>query len=81
MYLAAIPLGGYVKMVGEEPGASIDPDDQKRFFYPQVIAAKNVSLLQPDLFLIFLLAILIFYVLYQFSGSLPMAKPIVGKVT
>ena len=33
--ISAIPLGGYVKMVGEEPDAEIDPGRYSPFLYPQ----------------------------------------------
>ena len=76
--LAAIPLGGYVKMVGEEPGASIDPDDENASFTHKSLWQKTI-IVAAGPFFNFLLAIFIFYVLYQFSG-IYLAKPIVGKV-
>jgi len=76
--LAAIPLGGYVKIVGEEPGASIDPDDENASFTHKSLWQKTI-IVAAGPFFNFLLAIFIFYVLYQFSG-IYLAKPIVGKV-
>lgn len=76
--LAAIPLGGYVKMVGEEAGADIDPDDIDSSFTHKSLMQK-IIIVAAGPFFNFLLAIFIFYVLYQFSGVY-LAKPIVGKV-
>jgi regulator of sigma E protease len=76
--LAAIPLGGYVKMVGEEPGSAIDPEDVNASFTHKSLLQKSIIVAAGPLFN-FLLAILIFYILYQFSG-IYMAKPVVGEV-
>lgn len=76
--LSAIPLGGYVKMVGEEPGAATSPEDIKASFTHKPLFQKSLIVAAGPLFN-FLLAIFIFYILYQFSG-IYLAKPIVGKV-
>jgi regulator of sigma E protease len=76
--LAAIPLGGYLKMVGEEPGGTIDPGDVNSSFTHKSLLQK-IIIVAAGPFFNFFLAIFIFYVLYQFSGVY-LAKPIVGKV-
>ena len=76
--LAAIPLGGYVKMVGEEPGATIDPEDLNSSFTHKSLLQK-IIIVAAGPFFNFFLAIFIFYVLYQFSGVY-LVKPIVGEV-
>ena len=76
--LAAIPLGGYVKMVGEEPGADIDLEDVDSSFTHKSLLQKFI-IVAAGPFFNFFLAIFIFYVLYQFSGVY-LAKPIVGEV-
>ncbi len=76
--IAAIPLGGYVKMVGEEPGTTIDPEDVQSSFTHKSLLQKSLVVAAGPVFN-FLLAILIFYVLYQFSG-IYLAKPVVGEV-
>ncbi len=76
--ISSIPLGGYVKMVGEEPGTTIDPEDQKYSFTHKSLLKKSIIVAAGPVFN-FLLAILIFYVLYQFAG-IHMAEPVVGKV-
>jgi len=76
--LSAIPLGGYVKMVGEEPGSTIDPEDIQSSFTHKSLLQKSI-IVAAGPFFNFFLAIFIFYVLYQFSG-IYLAKPVVGKV-
>ncbi|MCP4671031.1 MAG: RIP metalloprotease RseP, partial [Desulfobacula sp.] len=76
--ISAIPLGGYVKMMGEEPGETIPEADEKYSFTHKSLLKKSIIVAAGPVFN-FLLAIFIFYVLYQFSG-LYMAQPVVGKV-
>ena len=40
--LAAIPLGGYVKMVGEDPGGTIDPGDVNFSFTHKSLLQKTI---------------------------------------
>ncbi len=76
--LSAIPLGGYVKMVGEEPGAELDPKDLHLSFTHKSLFRKSM-IVAAGPFFNFFLAIFVYYVLYQFSG-LYLSKPIVGKI-
>lgn len=76
--LSAIPLGGYVKMVGEEPGSTIDPEDIKRSFTHKSLWKKSIIVASGPLFNFFL-AIVIFYILYQFAG-IYLPKPVVESV-
>jgi regulator of sigma E protease len=76
--LSAIPLGGYVKMVGEEPGTVINQEDEAQSFTHKPLSRKSIIVAAGPLFNFFL-AIFIFYVLYQFSG-IYLAKPVVDKV-
>jgi regulator of sigma E protease len=76
--ISAIPLGGYVKMVGEEPGAVLDPGDKSLSFTHKSLFQKSIIVAAGPAFNFFL-ALFIFYVLYQFSGVY-MAKPIIGEV-
>ncbi len=76
--LSAIPLGGYVKMVGEEPGAVLDPKDIPLSFTHKSLFRKSL-IVAAGPFFNFFLAIFFFYILYQFSG-LYLSTPIVGKV-
>ncbi len=76
--LSVIPLGGYVKMVGEEPGSSIKDEDIKRSFTHKKLYQKMLIVAAGPVFN-FLLAIIIFYVIFQVSG-LYLVKPVVGGV-
>ncbi len=76
--LSAIPLGGYVKMVGEEPGAEIDTKDIKESFTHKSLLRKSLIVAAGPV-ANFLLAVFIFYFLYQFSG-IYLAKPVIGEI-
>lgn len=76
--LSAIPLGGYVKLVGEEPGTTIAPEDIDHSFSNKSVLQRSI-IIAAGPFFNFFLAILIYYLLYQFSG-IYLAKPIVGEL-
>ena len=76
--VSAIPLGGYVKMVGEEPGKSLLPEEEAIAFSNKPLYQKSLIVAAGPAFNFFL-AIFIFYVLYQFSG-LYLPKPVIGEV-
>jgi len=76
--LSAIPLGGYVKMVGEEPDAKIDPKDIPISFTHKHVF-KRILIVAAGPFFNFLLAAVIFFFLFQIYG-LFVLKPSVGSV-
>ncbi|MEH0019331.1 MAG: RIP metalloprotease RseP [Desulfobacter sp.] len=76
--ISAIPLGGYVKMVGEEPGREIPPEDMDRSFTHKSLFRKSLIVAAGPAFN-FLLAILIYFMFYMIAGTYTL-KPIVGKV-
>ncbi|WP_022664195.1 RIP metalloprotease RseP [Desulfospira joergensenii] len=76
--LSAIPLGGYVKMMGEEPGAELAPEDRHLSFTDKSLGKKSL-IVAAGPFFNFFLAIFIFYILYQFSG-IYLARPVIGEV-
>ena len=76
--ISAIPLGGYVKMVGEEPDASVEPDKLPLSFTHKHVL-KRIMIVAAGPFFNVLLAVLIFYGIFQFSG-LMILKPVVGTV-
>ncbi|MCF8091820.1 MAG: RIP metalloprotease RseP [Desulfotignum sp.] len=76
--ISAVPLGGYVKMVGEEPGKALDPADKDLSFSHKPLYQKSLIVAAGPMFNFFL-AIFIFYVLYQFSG-IYLSKPVIGEV-
>ncbi len=77
--ISAIPLGGYVKMVGEEPDAEIDPADMP-FSFTHKHVFKRILIVAAGPIFNFILAVVIFFFMYQVSG-MPMSKPVVGKVS
>jgi regulator of sigma E protease len=76
--ISAIPLGGYVKMVGEEPDAEIDPADIPLSFTHKHVLKRILIVAAGPLFNL-LLAAVIFFGLFQASG-LYILQPSVGKV-
>ena len=76
--LSAIPLGGYVKMVGEEPDAEIDPVDLPLSFTHKPVVQRMLIVAAGPVFNI-LLAILIFFGIFWASGTFIM-KPSIGAV-
>ena len=76
--ISAIPLGGYVKMVGEEPDAEIDPADIP-FSFTHKHVFKRILIVAAGPLFNFLLAIIIFFGLFQISGTY-ILKPSVGQV-
>jgi regulator of sigma E protease len=77
--VSAIPLGGYVKMVGEEPGSEIDPADVPRSFTHKKIYQKMLIVAAGPFFNL-LLAVLIFFSIFSFDGVYDL-KPSIGDVS
>lgn len=76
--VSVIPLGGYVKMVGEDPSTSLASGDIPLSFNHKRLYQKILIVAAGPLFN-FLLAFLIFFAIFQFSG-LYYVKPVVGEV-
>ena len=76
--LSAIPLGGYVKMIGEEPDAKIDPGEISLSFTHKHVAKRMLIVAAGPVFNI-LLAVIIFFGIFFFSGTFVL-KPSVGEV-
>ena len=76
--LSLIPLGGYVKMVGEEPDETIDPAVVPMSFTHKHVFKRSLIVFAGPLFNIFL-AVVIFFGVALFSGLL-ILKPSVGSV-
>jgi regulator of sigma E protease len=77
--LSAIPLGGYVKMVGEEPDAPIDPKDIPISFTHKPVL-KKILIVAAGPFFNLLLAFLIFFGLFWISGTY-ILKPTLGQIS
>ena len=76
--ISAIPLGGYVKMVGEEPDAEIDPEDIPYSFTHKNVYQRILIVAAGPLFNIFL-AIVIFFCFFQIYGTYKL-EPVIGAV-
>jgi regulator of sigma E protease len=76
--VSAIPLGGFVKMVGEEPDAEIDPADIPFSFTDKSVYQRILIVAAGPLFNL-LLAVIIFFGIFQVSGTY-ILKPVVGTV-
>ncbi len=76
--VSAIPLGGYVKMIGEEPDAEIDPKDIPLSFTHKHVF-KRICIVAAGPLFNFLLAVLIFFGFFQIYGTHTL-KPIVGNI-
>jgi len=76
--ISAIPLGGYVKMVGEEPDAEIDPADIPLSFTHKHVFKRILIVAAGPVFNL-LLAVVIFFGIFQISGVY-ILKPVVGEV-
>ncbi len=52
--VSAFPLGGYVKMLGEEPGEELSDEEKERAFHFQPLSRRSIIVLAGPLFNIFL---------------------------
>lgn len=76
--ISAIPLGGYVKMVGEEPDAKVAPEDIPISFTHKHVF-KRICIVAAGPFFNILLAVVIFFSIFLISG-LFILKASVGEV-
>ena len=76
--VSAIPLGGYVKMVGEEPDSEVAPDDIPISFTHKHVF-KRIIIVAAGPFFNLVLAVIIFFVIFLISGTF-ILKPVVGTV-
>jgi len=76
--LSAIPLGGYVKPLGEEPGDEISEEDKPRAFNNQPVWKRAAIVLAGPIFNL-VLAYIIFVVFL--SASLPVTIPKLDSIT
>ena len=76
--LAALPLGGYVKMVGEAPGEEMDPAEAPYSFTDKPVLKRFAIVLAGPLFNL-LLALIVFCAVFALYG-LPVSSPEIGEV-
>ena len=74
--ISAIPLGGYVKMVGEEPDAEISPENLPLSFTHKHVFKRILIVAAGPLFN-FLLAVVIYFGLFQIDGVI---QPVIGEI-
>jgi len=76
--ISAIPLGGFVKMVGEEPNTKIDPE-QIPFSFTHKHVLKRILIVAAGPLFNLLLAVVIFFFLFLIYGNFVL-KPVIGEV-
>ncbi|MEJ2657310.1 MAG: RIP metalloprotease RseP [Desulfobacterales bacterium] len=76
--ISAIPLGGYVKMIGEAPDSELDPSEIPLSFTHKHVF-KRILIVAAGPFFNILLAIIIFFGIFEFLGLL-ILKPVIGDV-
>lgn len=77
--LSAIPLGGYVKMVGEAPGEKISEEERPHSFTHKPVWQRMLIVAAGPFFNL-LLAVLLFWGLFWSIGEF-ILDPVVGKVS
>ncbi|MCL4490338.1 MAG: RIP metalloprotease RseP [Nitrospirae bacterium] len=75
--LSAIPLGGYVKMLGEDAEEEGEPGDDERSYKNQSVLKRASIVFSGPLFNL-LTAVVIFF--FIFSTGVPTLLPVVGEV-
>jgi regulator of sigma E protease len=75
--LAAVPLGGYVKMLGEEPGEELDEAEKTRAYNNQSIWKRFLIVFSGPFFNL-LFAALLFAII--FLSGVPVPLPDIGNV-
>jgi len=73
--LSAIPLGGYVRLFGDDPNEAVDPAEQKRAFLYQPTASKLTIVAAGPAFNL-LLAFIFFFGLNMVG--MPQHMPVLG---
>lgn len=76
--VSIVPLGGYVKMMGEEEGSQINSDDLHLSFTHKHIFKRILIVAAGPIFNLFL-AIIIFFGIFQVSGSV-ILESVIGDV-
>lgn len=75
--VALLPLGGYVRMLGESPSDVIAPEDEDRAFMTQPLLKKVVIVFAgPAMNLLFPIAL--YFLVFLGDGALP--PPVIGTV-
>jgi len=75
--ISAVPLGGYVKILGQDPEEEVEPEDEERAFSKKSVWIRMAVVVAGPLFNL-LLAVFIFSVVYMFG--VPQLTTRVGSV-
>lgn len=75
--VSAVPLGGYVKMLGEEPGDELKEEDKPFAYNYQPVWKRFLIVFSGPVFNLFFAAAIFFVV---FLSGVPVPKPYAGKV-
>jgi regulator of sigma E protease len=76
--ISAIPLGGFVKMVGDEPDSEVPPEDIHLSFNHKPLFQRFL-IVAAGPFSNLLLAVVIFFGLFLITG-IPILNPVIGKI-
>ncbi|MBS3809541.1 MAG: RIP metalloprotease RseP, partial [Desulfobacterales bacterium] len=76
--ISILPLGGYVKMVGEQPDEEIDPEEVA-FSFTHKPVLQRMLIVAAGPFFNFMLCIVIFFGIFGTTG-LMVLKPVIGEV-
>jgi len=76
--ISAIPLGGYVKMVGEEPDVEL-PSEDIPLSFTHKSAIKRICIVAAGPIFNYLLAIIIFFGFFQIYG-IRVLEPVIGTI-
>lgn len=70
--ISAVPLGGYVKPLGEEPGEELSEEDKPRSFQYQAVWKRAAIVLAGPVFnLVLAYIIFLVFLTFQFSVAIP----------
>ncbi len=75
--IASVPLGGYVKILGQDPEEKIDPEETNRAFSQKSVWVRMAVVVAGPFFNL-LLAVLIFFIVYM--SGVPQLTTRVGSV-
>lgn len=75
--LSLIPLGGYVKMYGEQPGSNI-PEEDKKFSFTHKNVWQRISVVLAGPLMNFFFAILIFFAIALIGEDVK--SPVIGDI-
>ena len=76
--ISAVPLGGYVKLFGEDPAEELDAEETRRSFSARPVWHR-IGVVVAGPLMNFVLAVVVFSVLSLFGSPVPL--PVIGEVS